>query len=128
MSIFKRYISYFLILIFGLLFVKNLIPGVIDNIYSNCQEIGHIHKYSFNRIHNSSRDFIGFNKLSQTFDLKNENSCHNEKSVFNFAFRPFSLYNLNLKIYEIKFVLILSLKNHFADPYIELNKKPPKAA
>lgn len=128
MGLFKCLVSYVLVFIFGLLFAKSLLPGFAETSYSNCQEIGHIHKYNFGKYHNSARESEAYDKLSENTASKNEISCHNEKSIFNFGFRYFSTDEFNLKFYKIKFVLVLSLMNHFQFPYLEPNKKPPKVS
>jgi hypothetical protein len=116
----KRYISFVMLFVFGVLSLKVLFAGAIG--HGNCDEFGHIH---FHKAHKATQNINTLSKPSGQQDDVDDN-CHEGKSVFTYATFPADIYNFALPKYDLIFELVFSLENNFKSPYLEPHRKPPK--
>lgn len=112
MKISKSFTIYSLVFLFGFLFLKNLLPDLVDHSLDNCDEVGHVHYYSIEK--------KGFEHH------KADESCHSAQSLFAVALFPTKLFPIFYPRWIPTFSLILNLQNNFKAPYLEPRKKPPR--
>lgn len=96
-------ISYFLVFLFGILFLKNLSSDILNSSISDCNEIGHIH-----------------------FHQGDQDHCHSGKSIFSFTFLIQPLESDPVLSFVQKFDLDYDSQNNFQSPDLEGPRKPPR--
>jgi hypothetical protein len=116
----RRAISILLLIIFGVLSLKNLLPHLTEASHGNCDEFGHIHivhlKHSQTKTIRSQSD--------HTDD--NDENCHSGKSVYSYSLFPTTRYEMIAISHAIVFDVVSTLENHFSSPEIKPLRKPPK--
>lgn len=121
----KRVISYLLLIVFGFLFLKNLLPNVADRNHDNHDEIGHIHFYQVqSKIQNSLNNVIESAASKKQISDANEN-CTSEKSVFAYSLFPIEVFKIECPSFSLTFAKVFTIKNNFLTPYLEPRRKPP---
>jgi ABC-type nickel/cobalt efflux system permease component RcnA len=110
----RRLTSYFLIFIFGFLSIKNLFSQFSYD--DNCLEFGHIH---MTELHDTHEGF-------HTHD-HDDQGCHEGKSVFVYSLLPAFIFEWTAIVYKINFDVVFNLENNFASPFLEPDRKPPRA-
>lgn len=118
----KRITSCLLLLIFGFLFLKNLLPGLADHNHDNHNEIAHIHFYKFH-----TKQAAKLEDATNRQKADDDENCTSGKSVSTYSYVPSETYNIIPRLIAA-FALEFNLKNHFKTPYLEPLKKPPRLA
>lgn len=114
----KRIASYILLLLFGFLFLKNLLPDLARYNHDNHDEIGHIHFFNIQ----------DENSEKQQSHSHAEENCSSGKSVFLFSTLPAEVYKIQIPALTLAFDFVFSLTNNFQSPDLEPRKKPPRLA
>lgn len=106
--------TYLLISVFAVLFLKNLGLDYLRAQSNNCDELGHIH------FHKTAMKPIGLNEKTD------DEACHAGQSIvsalsilqppFTFRFQPA----------ENKFKAVFNLATYFLSPFLEGPRKPPR--
>ncbi len=109
----NRYISYFLVFVFGFLSIKNLFANLIRE--GNCQEFGHIH---LSEIHDTHEGI-------HRHDHRDED-CHEGKSVLNYSLFPAAVYTWLPIVFEMNYDVLFDPENNFISPDLEPQRKPPR--
>ena len=112
-----RLISSLLLIVLGVLILKNLAPNLMGSQTHNCDEFAHMHIGFY---HHSSDDV----SIESEHDHEEE-SCHEGKSVFAYSIFPI-IIQIPKPIYAVVFKSVFDLKNNFKSPYLEPRRKPPK--
>lgn len=116
-----------LLFIFGVLFLKNLLPNLADHNRDNHDEIGHIHFFhGHNKTINQFDDYLGETANRQQTD--DDENCSSGKSIFADSHVPSKIYKIVHPSLVMAFELVFNLKNNFKTPYLEPQKKPPRLA
>ena len=122
-----RLTSYLLLLLFGFLFLKNLLPEVDDHSQDNHYEINHIHFYQVYSKVSKSLDVTLEDKTSRphAFD---DRFCPSGKSIFAYSHFPSELYEIVSPNFILAFDLVFKIDNNSLTPYLEPRRKPPRFA
>ncbi|MGZ3727518.1 MAG: hypothetical protein ACXVBD_17060, partial [Pseudobdellovibrio sp.] len=59
----KKFVSYLLVFIFGILFLKNILPDIGEGGIDNCDEIGHIHIFHIHIEKNEIPEKLAFSQV-----------------------------------------------------------------
>lgn len=109
-----------MLFIFGVLSLKVLFGDAIEN--GNCDEFGHIHFYKAP----GSTQTTNLVKSAKNHQDKNNENCHEGKSIFSYIPFPTSPYTFEISDYTEIITLTFSIENFFKSPTIEPHRKPPK--
>ena len=122
----KRRTSYAILILFGFLFLKNLLPEMARQSQSNHEEIGHIHFYQvISKL--ASTVTYSFDSKRSSGHHENKN-CSSGKSVFTYISVPSGIFVILIPSLGSAFDLILNLHDNFQTPYLEPRRKPPRLA
>lgn len=120
----KHFTSYLLLLLFGFLFLKNLLPNIIDHNHNNHDEFGHIHFHT--KIAQKSVDHL--ENTSSRKQTEKDKNCSSGKSVFAYSHYPSEIYKITVPNLVEAFDLIFTVTNNFKTPYLDPIRKPPRLA
>jgi hypothetical protein len=114
MSSLKRLIAVGILIVFGVLLSKSLLPSIGDT--NNCDEFGHIHLYHMDKSTDSNHANLKVSK---------DDNCHAGKNIFSFSFT--AAQNVVVAVsFDQSSVIIPYNDNSPKNPYIEPRKKPPR--
>ncbi len=114
-------ISILLVLLFGVLMLKHLVPYSQEVAYEDCHEIWHIHT-SLLHDHKESH----FAEASTSSQPQKSETCHAGKSVFSYSLFPIAIAESFEPSFHIVFDVISTIENGFGGPSLEPLRKPPK--
>ncbi|MBC7753664.1 MAG: hypothetical protein H7Z71_05465 [Moraxellaceae bacterium] len=111
---------------FGFLSFKNLFTQYNENSNHHCDEFGHIHNYQLAAKAETSK-FPSFKIVSVSAQNSDDLSdCHEGKFVFSHALISEVWVEQDLFVSRKNFVIDFKIEDHFARPYLEPARKPPR--
>ena len=119
----RRFISYFLLVVLGLLSVKSAFYEVFNGVNSDCQEFAHIHLSQLQQKNHKQLNAATVD--SQEKDSK-ENDCHEGKSVLSYSPFPVEIFTAAPEKYVLQYEVNYNHENTFNSPDLEPLRKPPK--
>ena len=90
---------------------------------TSCEEFGHIH---FQNMQKSGDVAVVEKAAAQTGD--SDDGCHEGKSIFAYSTLPAEIFLSEAPQFKIIYSIVFVLKNNFATPYLERERKPPRSA
>jgi hypothetical protein len=109
---------------FGLLFVKNLLPDIAGHNHHNHDEIGHIHFY---KMHTKKISENVIKDTSSETQAAQDENCSSGKSVFSYSQMPVA-FSFSMPMVPTVFKAVFAEINNFKTPYLEPKRKPPRLA
>jgi hypothetical protein len=109
--------------------MKSIFISINSERFGNCQEFGHIHFFKLNRDsyqHRSNIPAIESSAQSAKGHNKDEQNCHEAKSVMSFFPLPVMAFHFVPPKHKIIFDVVLRLENYFDSPFPEPLRRPPR--
>jgi hypothetical protein len=117
----RRFVSYLMLFVFGVLLIKGLFAGTFAD--DNCDEFAHIHIQKTYK--STAKALIMKADKTQSHGDKDD-ECHEGKSIFAYSTTPAQGFDFSVPKFAIVHKMIFALENHFQSPFIEPHRKPPK--
>ena len=118
----KSLISYVLLVIFGMLILKNLLPLTSENNGQNCEEFAHIHLYQ------TAQKFEVYQlQTPKPLGKESNSDCHSGKSIFGYSLFPVGTPEITAIEFPSVSRIFSSIENNYKNPFIEPHRKPPRS-
>lgn len=116
----KPVVSMIMVLILGLLILKNLLP--FDGLVANCDAFGHIHFFQSAPFKTAS----SYESPSST-SAPSDEDCHGGKTGFGLSVLPAPVIVEAAIVPAPVFEIVPELENRFPSPDLAPPRKPPRA-
>jgi hypothetical protein len=116
----KALVSFLLLFVFGVLFLKNLLPNHFKHAHHNCDELAHIHIYHLAH----ETDFQKIQETSESSEASNE--CHSGNTGFGFFILEINASDFIKETFYSNHQIISSIDAYHDDPNLEPHRKPPR--